>query len=67
MMTRCNAHDANMNAMHDTQAKTTQQQRITVRHLAHRSQGVTTLHHYGRISSRDLECHRRETEEEDKR
>ena len=41
MMTRCNAHDAKMNAMHDTQAKTTQQQRITGRHLAHRSQGAT--------------------------
>ena len=34
--------------------------RITGRHLAHRSRGVTTLHHYERISSRDLEWHRRE-------
>ena len=39
---------------------TRQQQRITRRHLAHRSWGVTTLHHYERISSRDLEWHRRE-------
>ena len=46
--------------MHDTQAMTRQQQRITGRHLAHRSRGVTTLHHYERISSRDLEWHRRE-------
>ena len=37
---------------------TRQQQRITGGHLAHRSQGVTTLHHYERISSRDLEWHR---------
>ena len=44
---------------------TRQQQRITGRHLAHRSRGATTLHHYERISSRDLECHRREKEEED--
>ena len=43
--------------MHDTQAMTRQQQRITGRHLAHRSRGVTTLHHYERISSRDLEWH----------
>ena len=40
--------------MHDTQAMTTQQQRITGGHLAHQSRGVTTLHHYERISSRDL-------------
>ena len=46
--------------MHDTQAMTRQQQRITERHLAHRSRGVTTLHHYERISSRDLEWHMRE-------
>ena len=46
--------------MHDMQAMTRQQQRITARHLAHRSRGVTTLHHYERISSRDLEWHRRE-------
>ena len=39
---------------------TWQRQRITERHLAHRSRGVTTLHHYKRISSRDLEWHRRE-------
>ena len=29
------------------------------------SRGVTTLHHYKRISSRDLGWHRRETEEEE--
>ena len=46
--------------MHDTQAMTRQQQRITGRHLAHRSRGVTTLHHYERISSRDLDWHQRE-------
>ena len=46
--------------MHDTQAMTTPQQRITGRHLAHRSRGATTLHHYERISSRDLEWHRRD-------
>ena len=28
--------------------------------LERRSRGVTTLHHYERISSRDLEWHRRE-------
>ena len=43
---------------------TSQQQWITGRHLAHRSRGVTTLHHYERISSRDLEWHRRENERE---
>src|SRR3954466_688042 len=46
---------------------TKQQQRITGRHLAHRSRGVTTLHHYERISSRDLEWHRRENERGRKR
>ena len=46
--------------MHETQAMTRQQQWITGRHLAHRSRGVTTLHHYGRISSQDLEWHRME-------
>ena len=47
-------------AMHDMQAMTRQQQRIGGGHLAHRSQGTTTLHHYERISSRDLEWHQRE-------
>ena len=47
--------------------KTRQQQQITGRHLAQQSRGVTTLHHYERISSRDLGWHRREKEEEDKR
>ena len=28
--------------------------------LEHRSQGITTVHHYERISSRDLGWHRRE-------
>ena len=46
--------------MHDTQAMTRQQHRITGRHLAQQSRGVTTLHHYERISSRDLEWHRRD-------
>ena len=32
------------------------------RHLKLRSWGVTTLHHYERISSRDLGWHRRENE-----
>ena len=50
---------------HDMQCMTRkqwqmQQQRITGGHLAHRSRGVTTLHHYERISSRDLEWHRRD-------
>ena len=33
--------------------------------LKHRSRGVTTLHHYERISSRDLGWHRRKAEEEE--
>ena len=44
----------------NTQAMTRQQQQISGGHLAHRSRGVTTFHHYERISSRDLEWHRRE-------
>ena len=43
---------------------TWQQRRITGRQLAHRSRGVTTLHHYERISSRDLEWHRRNSRRE---
>ena len=39
---------------------TWQQQRKIGRHLAHQSRAVTTLHHYERISSRDLEWHQRE-------
>ena len=54
MMTWCNAHDATRKQM------TWQRHQITGRHLAQRSRGVTTLHHYERISSRDLEWHRRE-------
>src|SRR3954467_12659788 len=38
---------------------TRQRRRITGGHLAHQIRGVTTLHHYERISSRDLEWHRR--------
>ena len=37
-----------------------QQQRNIGRHLAQWSRGITTLHHYERISSQDLEWHRRE-------
>ena len=33
--------------------------------LKRQSRGVTTLHHYKRISSRDLGLHRRETEKEE--
>ena len=40
---------------------------INGRHLERRSRGVTTLHHYERISSRDLEWHRWEMEEKEKR
>ena len=46
---------------------TRQQQRITGGHLAHRSRGVTTLHHYERISSWDLEWHRREKRKKKRR
>ena len=69
-------HEMNMyaNAMHmmtwqnATRKQTTrQQQRITGRHLAQQSRGVTTLHYYERILSRDLGWHRREMEEEEKR
>ena len=41
--------------------------KINRRHLEHRSRGITTLHHYERISSRDLGWHQREKEEEEKR
>ena len=50
---RCKAHDAmmkcnnNTNKTHDGHAK-------HGRHMERRSWGVTTLHHYERISSRDL-------------
>ena len=37
------------------------------RRLKLRSWGVTTLHHYKRILSRDLGWHQREMEEEEKR
>ena len=43
---------------------TWQQQRITGKHLAHRSRGVSTRHGYERISSRDLEWQRRENRRE---
>ena len=39
---------------------TWQRQRITGGHLAQWSRGITTLHHYERSSSRDVEWHRRE-------
>ena len=51
-------HDDAMHMMtwQDSTCKqmTRQQQRITGRHLAQQSRGVTTLHHYKRISSRDI-------------
>ena len=51
-------HDARMNATNKTNHTT--KLGIAGRHLKLRSWGVTTLHHYERISSRDLEWHRRE-------
>ena len=47
-----------MNAMNQT--KHTTKPGNPGRHLKLRSCGVTTIHHYERISSRDLEWHRRE-------
>ena len=57
-MTWCNAHDAMMNAKNQTNHTT--KPGNPGRHLKLRSWGVTTLHHYERISSRDLGWHRRE-------
>ena len=54
----CNAHDAEMNAR--TKQNHTTNLGNPGRHLKLRSWGVTTLHHYERISSRDLGWHRRE-------
>ena len=54
-----NAHDDMIwNATH--KQMTWQRRRITGRQRAQRSRGVTTLHHYERISSRDLGWHQRE-------
>ena len=55
-MTWCNAHDARKNATNKTHAEHEKHGRL----LERRSWGVTTLHHYKRISSRDLGWHRRE-------
>ena len=57
-MTWCNAHDAKMkcNGPNKTPTKLGTQGR----YLKFRSWGVTTLHDYERISSRDLEWHQRE-------
>ena len=46
---------------------TRQQHRITGRHLVQWSRGVTTLHHYERFSSRDVEWHRRGKRKEKRR
>ena len=65
MMKRCNARDDMMQC--NKQIKHTAKLGIAGSLLERRSLGVTTLHHYERISSRDLEWHRREMEEEEKR
>ena len=57
-MMDANAHDAKMNAIKPT-THTTKLGKHG-RRLKLRSWGVTTLHHYERISSRDLEWHRRD-------
>ena len=57
MMMQCGWWHGKMQHASEWQGK---QQRITGRHLAQWSRGVTTLHHYERISSRDLGWHRRE-------
>ena len=62
---RCNADDAMMNATNKT--KHTTKLGVVGSLLERRSRGITTLHHYKRISSRDLGWHRREMEEEEKR
>ena len=55
MMTWCNAK-----IKEQAQKKHTAKLGIAGSLLEHRSRGVTTLHHYKRISSRDLAWHRRE-------
>ena len=56
----CNAHDDMIwDAWHTSKWQGNNSE-ITGGHLAHRSRGATTLHHYERISSRDLEWHQRE-------
>ena len=62
MMTWCNAK-----IKEQAQKKHTAKLGIAGSLLKHQSWGVTTLHHYERISSWDLGWHRREKEEEDKR
>ena len=79
---RCNAHDAmRWDAWHEQNAKqktktqprrkyhiaSPEKARVGVTNMESCIRGVTTLHHYERISSRDLGWHRRETEEEEKR
>ena len=53
---RWNADEVQMMTWQNATRKqmTWQRRQITGRHLAHRIRGVTTLHHYERISSRDL-------------
>ena len=64
MMKRCNARDDMMQC--NKQIKHTAKLRMAGSLLERRSRGVTTLHYYKRILSRDLGWHRRETEEEEK-
>ena len=54
MMAWCNANDATNKTNHTTKLG------VAGSLLERRSRGVTTLHHYKRISSRDLGWHRRE-------
>ena len=56
----CNADDAMMKC--DQQINTHNDHKEHGRRLERQSWGVTTLHHYKRISSRDLGLHRRENE-----
>ena len=56
MMTWCNAHDAKKNAT--SKKNHTMNLGNPGRHLKLRSWGVIILHHYKRISSRDLGWHR---------
>ena len=62
MKKRCNAK-----IKEQAQNKHIAKLRIAGSLLERQSRGVTTLHHYKRISSRDLGWHRRETKEEEKR
>ena len=58
-MAWCNANDVTNKTNH------TMKLEVAGSLLERRSRGVTTLHHYKRISSRDLGWHQRETEEEE--